>query len=244
MARSTLVASVMLVMLAGAHLAAAASAPRRLLALRRQSGDGISLEGVQLEPIVSSIPSSVSSFNIASIEPLLPLLNPDIIDPALLAEVAQLVPLLDVEWLKAVLPYLNDVNPKVVGELFRALLPLLQTIPSSTVGEWIKILGKVNPKTVGALVPALSALKPEVVARLVDSLNGMDPDVLVGLANALASLKPEAWDALIALVNLGVPAINLAGSQLSMLPINVPAPPAFTGRQGFFRLPSFFSKSN
>jgi len=55
----------------------------------------------------------------------------------------------------------------------------------------------------------------------------MDPNVVVNLANVAASLTPDAWNALIKLVNLGVPAINLAGSKLNMIPVSVPAPPAF-----------------
>jgi hypothetical protein len=60
----------------------------------------MSLDGVAgLEPvtgldtITSTIPASVSNFNIASIAPLLPLLDPNVVDPSLLAEIAQLVPL-------------------------------------------------------------------------------------------------------------------------------------------------------
>jgi len=55
--------------------------------------DGISTDGLQLEPISSTVPDSVSGFNIAAIEPLLPLLDPKIVDPKLLAEVATIVPL-------------------------------------------------------------------------------------------------------------------------------------------------------
>jgi hypothetical protein len=55
----------------------------------------------------------------------------------------------------------------------------------------------------------------------------MDPNVVVNLANVMASLTPETWNALINLVSLGVPAINLAGSKLNMIPIGVPAPQPF-----------------
>lgn len=46
-----------------------------------------------LEPIASSIPGSVGNFDIAALEPLLPLLDPNVLDPQLLVEIAPLVPL-------------------------------------------------------------------------------------------------------------------------------------------------------
>lgn len=79
----------------------------------------------------------------------------------------------------------------------------------------------------GALAPALGGLDMSVVSRLIAAVNGMNPDVVVTLANTAGSIQPAAWDALIALAEAGVPAINLAGSKLSMLPISVPAPQPF-----------------
>jgi len=37
-------------------------------------------------------------------------------------------PQLNVTWVKELLPYLNQADPKVVGELFRGLLPALQGV--------------------------------------------------------------------------------------------------------------------
>lgn len=117
-------------------------------------------------------------------------------------------------------------------------------IPSSTLNEWIKIIAKVNPQTVGALLPALGALKPATITRLVASVNAMNPDVVVTLANTLAGLTPQTWDALISLVDAGVPAINMAGTKLAMLPIQIDAPAPYSGPSGgdssgkkSFRLP-------
>jgi hypothetical protein len=98
--------------------------------------------------------------------------------------------------------------------------------------SWIRLIGQVNPKTVGALVPALGAVKPATLVKLIDAINGMDPDVLVGLANMMATLSPDVWSALIQLIGMGVPAINLVGAKLNMIPISPPAPQPFSGGQG------------
>jgi hypothetical protein len=67
---------------------ASAAGGRRLL-----QDQGLSLDGLQLEPIASSVPDSVSNLNIAALQPLLPLLDPKVLDPKLLAEIAQILPL-------------------------------------------------------------------------------------------------------------------------------------------------------
>lgn len=75
------------------------SPPPGARAARAQTGGnaanadtGMSLDGLELEPIQSSLPDSVANFDIAALEPLLPLLDPKIIDPKLLSELAALVP--------------------------------------------------------------------------------------------------------------------------------------------------------
>jgi hypothetical protein len=105
--------------------------------------------------------------------------------------------------------------------------PSPKQTPTPVMISWIRLIAQVNPKTVGALVPALGAAKPATLVKLIDAVNGMDPDVVVGLANTLAMLSPQAWDALIQLASMSVPAINMIGAKLNRIPASPPAPQPF-----------------
>ena len=119
--------------------------------------------------------------------------------------------------------------------------PHLSQLDPTAVAALVEIIGEVNPNITGAVIPAIGSLNGNAVSiikNLLPGVNGMDPDTIVGLANMAAGLSPEVWDALIQLVDLGVPAINLAGWKLANLPISIGPPAPFTQTQGNnFHLP-------
>jgi vesicle coat complex subunit len=126
-----------------------------------------------------------------------------------------------------VLPYAPKLDPDTTGRVIKAIAPLFHTVPSANLVEWVKVVQELSPDVVVAATPALTALDAGVAKRLIEAVAAINPDVLVATLNLLANLPSHAWDALIALVDMGVPAINLVGSKLSLLPITVAAPAQF-----------------
>lgn len=237
MARYTVFAGIVLVMLAGAH--AAPDASRRLLASKSgkaaaapapaPADEGISLDGMGLEPVNSAVPASISNFDISGLAPLLPLLDPKLVDPALLAELINLLPIMNVTWAKGLLPYLDSVDPDKMGQLVKDAMPALEKADPKFVGELGSVLPDLNAKTVMALMPAIAALQPEVGIKLIASVNAMAPDALISVANLATAISPQVWDSLISLVKMGVPALNFMGAQLARLPFDIPAGAPYSG---------------
>lgn len=121
--------------------------------------------------------------------------------------------------------------------------PPLATTPqldTAIVARLIEVAAKINPKIIVAIAPYLSKLDVNVLKRLIPSIAALNPDLLVNTLNLVAGLTPEAWEALLHIVELGVPAINLVGWKLNLLPVSVGAPAPFSQARGsVFQLPSF-----
>lgn len=243
MARSVVVAVILALMLAGAH--AAAPTPEKpaddtvgfSLGGAASTTDLPADSGAQFGAL-SEVPDTVSSFDINTVQPLLPLIGQ--IPEKLLTEIALLVPKINVTWVQELLPYLGKADPNEVGALFRDLLPALDNVDPQVLARYVTIIGQINPKITYAIAPYLKSLDAASLAKLIPGIAALNPGLLVNAANLAAGLTPETWDALLTVVDLGVPAVNLAGGKIGLIPISVPAPPPFSQSKSW-SLPSLGS---
>jgi hypothetical protein len=159
---------------------------------------GISTDGLQLEPIASAVPDSLANFNIAAIEPLLPLLDPKVVDPKLLAEVATLVPLvrrgagLDaVRCARSALRWRQKRKRSTVG-LFSSPCSI-KNGPQTPARPQTQTQKQINVTWVKELLPYLNGTDPHVVGKLFRDLLPMLQGVSRGAGGALCIHYVPPW---------------------------------------------------
>lgn len=169
---------------------------------------------------VPPIPGDLATFDVTTLAPAITVLPEVNVNQAM--KFVGLIPLMNITWVEKVLPYLKNVDPKLVGKLGAAIIEPLQKIDPNVLGGLIPYLGGINWKSFAPIIPEVAKLDVNAVEKLVPAINAFKPEVVARLLQLTTKLTPETYSAVANLVNLGAPGINgatdLTAAKLNLLP--------------------------